>query len=69
MICYRDMTFCTANCANLACPDKLTDKVRDGAEKWWGQKGAPIAVSDFSANCSRYVSTNHIPDAGEKVGE
>jgi hypothetical protein len=67
MICYRDKTFCTANCANLPCTSKLTDEVRTDAEKWWGQKGAPIAVSDFSAKCPLFVATNHIPDTGKMV--
>lgn len=55
MICFRDKTFCTADCANKLCPDKLTDKVTQDAKKWWGSESAPIAVSDFSENCTRYV--------------
>ena len=47
MMCYRDMTFCISpNCTN-ACGRKLTDKIKDDADKWWGKPGAPIAMSYF----------------------
>lgn len=56
MICYRDMTFCNAKCLNLTCSMKLTDKVKDDADRWWQAKGAPIAVSDFSDGCQSFIS-------------
>ena len=54
MMCFRDMTFCTAKCGNTACPKMLTDKVRKDAQKWWGNENAPIADSDLSPGCSQY---------------
>jgi hypothetical protein len=44
VICYKDMTFCTAkDCANK-CDRYLTDKIRAEADTWWGKEGAPIMV-------------------------
>ena len=54
MMCFMDMTFCTAKCVNKECTRKLTDKVMDDAKKWWGKEGAPIAISDFSDTCLDY---------------
>lgn len=53
MFCYRDMTFCIANCST-ACDTKLTPQVEEAAAKWWGSSDAPIAVSDYSDTCSHY---------------
>lgn len=53
MICYRDMTFCTAKCLT-ECARKLTEEVRVAAVKWWGWPDAPIAVADFSPSCEMY---------------
>ena len=53
MFCYRDMTFCIANCAAV-CPIKLTSQVEEAAAKWWGSSDAPIAISDYSDTCSHY---------------
>lgn len=46
MICYKDKIFCTGDgCAKFsACPDALTDEVKDRAIKWWGDADAPISV-------------------------
>lgn len=47
MICYKDRTFCASpNCKN-DCGRQLTDDIIKSAEKWWGGKDAPIAVSYF----------------------
>jgi hypothetical protein len=41
------MTFCCSpNCKN-ECGRQLTKEIVDAAEKWWGEPGAPIAISDF----------------------
>ena len=45
MICYKDMTFCTFydECEKgETCDRALTDGVKEGAEDWYGSKGAPI---------------------------
>ena len=53
MLCYKDMTFCSANCATV-CSIKLTPQVEEAAAKWWGSSDAPIAVSDYSDTCQEY---------------
>lgn len=57
MLCYRDMTFCADSdqCADTDCLRKLTDKVKQDAEKWWGKPGAPIALGSFRETCSKFV--------------
>lgn len=54
MICYKDMTFCTAPCKRHTCPRYLSAKVVEDAKKWWGSGGAPIAMTDFSEACKDY---------------
>lgn len=53
MLCYKDTTFCSANCRTI-CPIKLTPQVEEAAAKWWGSSDAPIAVSDYSDTCQEY---------------
>lgn len=58
MMCFRDMTFCSAyptKCNNGRCPRALTSKLRTEADMWWGKEGAPIARSDFYADCKDKV--------------
>jgi hypothetical protein len=47
MMCYLDKTFCASPDCKNECGRQLTQEIRDGAEKWWGGKDAPIAVSYF----------------------
>jgi phage gp46-like protein len=54
-MCYRDTTFCTAKCATVACPIKLTPDVLAGALAWWGDDYAPVAVGDRSEGCERFT--------------
>jgi len=58
MICYRDMTFCSALCGTEDCPRQFTEEHRLKAEKWWEgcEGGPPVAFSDFSATCPDYVA-------------
>ena len=53
MICYKDTTFCQdTTCANIEkCPTALTDNIQKQAEKWWGDKHAPIAVFADRLKC------------------
>jgi hypothetical protein len=57
MICYRDMTFCSAfpeKCENDKCQRAFTEEERKKADEWWGDEGEPpIALSDFSNTCVR----------------
>jgi len=53
MICYRDKTFCKyRDCGKFgSCDRALTEFVKDSAEKWWGNKDAPIAVFIDKPEC------------------
>ena len=54
MLCYRDMTFCSAKeCESKYCRRKLTEEVQDKALK----VGLPLCLSDFSKVCKEYVVT------------
>ena len=54
MICYRDMTFCSTDCANLECPRNFTEE-EEALATLWGGINAPVAFSDFSESCGKYV--------------
>jgi hypothetical protein len=51
MIVYRDMTFCTAKCANTKCHRPLNEYVMEGAK----EADMLIAAADFSKTCKDYV--------------
>ena len=59
MICFRDVTFCVAKCGSTLCERKLTQDVERAAERWWGEPGAPIAISDFSKDCPIYFTAEN----------
>lgn len=54
MICFRDMAFCSARCANTDCRRNFTDELRKAAREWWGSEGAPVCFSDFRTGCDEY---------------
>ena len=54
MICFRDMTFCSAKCANLDCERQFGSAEQKAAEKWWGNSKPPVALLDFSKTCPVY---------------
>lgn len=56
MICYKDMTFCSAECVNRKCRRNFSPEVAEGARKWWSHDpdNAPIAFSDFSDRCGDF---------------
>ena len=57
MICFRDMTFCSSNCTNTDCHRHFGPEEQEAARVWWGEDkdwDAPVAFSDFSANCAAY---------------
>ena len=58
MLCFKDITFCEAECGNTNCDRRLTDEVQQQAIKWWGNEQAPIAVSDFSGDCDKFEMIN-----------
>ncbi len=47
MLCYRDRTYCGAQCFDCpaTCDRILTPEVQAAADQWWGKPGAPIAIS------------------------
>lgn len=57
MICYRDMTFCPfEDCESFPiCDRALTEKVSEGAKKWWATfnqpGGPPIAQFITKPEC------------------
>ena len=61
MLCYRDMTFCSASCASMDCRHQFTEAERAKARAWWGGEGAPIAMSDFSESCPEYQPRDTTP--------
>lgn len=54
MICYKDKTFCSAECMNRDCHRNYSPEVHDAAVAWGGED-APVAFSDFSKGCSEFV--------------
>lgn len=64
MMCYRDREFCRGDgCAKFsACDRALTPTILEGARRWWGGPGAPIAVHADPKSRDCYVA----PTANEK---
>jgi hypothetical protein len=54
MLCFRDKSFCSADCSSYSCDRKFTNKDKVEAERWWGGEDAPVAFMDFSKDCSDY---------------
>ena len=52
---FKDRTFCIASidsrCANNNCYRFFSDELSNQAERWWGRKDYPLAVSDFYDTC------------------
>jgi hypothetical protein len=59
-ICYKDMTFCNAECDNKECHLMYTEEVQKSAAKWWGSDDAPIAISDFSKGCTVFIKKEQV---------
>jgi len=51
MICYKDMTFCNAECDNLECHRFYDAGIQADAE----QAGLPISLADFSPTCPYHL--------------
>lgn len=54
-MCFKDKTFCVAECGNIICDRLLTEEVVKAAEVWWGKPGAPICMEDLSPYCAEFV--------------
>lgn len=61
MICFEDMTFCSAACKTTECRRHWSDAKRLDANLWWGKDGAPVAFSDFSDRCIAYDPDEDAP--------
>ena len=61
MICFRDMTFCSAECATVDCVRQYTDDTHAEALLWWDTFNCggdvPVAFTDFSMGCEEYEMT------------
>lgn len=53
-LCFKDKTFCSAQCKNHHCHRNWTDDLHHAAVKWWGSEGAPVAFMDYSKTCEEY---------------
>ena len=52
MIGYADKTWCNyLDCTNKDCHRRLTPQVIAGAQKWWGNQGAPICQFAEKPEC------------------
>jgi hypothetical protein len=54
MMCFRDMSFCSAKCLNVECFRNWNDEQKAACLKWWDGPGGPVAFMDFSADCPDY---------------
>lgn len=68
MICFRDMSFCSASdhCLTTDCPRHFGEDDKKAAEKWWGGPDAPIAIMDFQTGCKEYKRDEHYKGAKPK---
>ena len=53
MICYRDTTFCSSEAVEHTCGREFTEEDAQAAEKWWGGKDYPLAMSKFCEELER----------------
>ena len=53
MICYRDRTYCAADCANDQCGIRLTAEIIQAAY----ESCLPVSQDDFSGTCEIYKPT------------
>lgn len=56
MLCFKDRTFCSAQCKTHICWRHWTDELHEQARRWWDHDpdNAPVAFSDFSKDCEDY---------------
>lgn len=58
MLCFRDMTFCSAECQNKKCERNWGLRDKSDYDKWSESftGGGPVAFCDFSSGCEEYKS-------------
>lgn len=54
MLCYKDMTFCSSDCAKSDCYRYFGEEQRIAAREWWGNDNAPVLMANFSQKCADY---------------
>ena len=57
MLCFRDMTFCSASlddCSNTTCKRHFGEDEKKAAAEWWGTPDAPVAFSCLKTGCKDY---------------
>lgn len=57
MLCFRDMTFCSASlddCSNTTCKRHFGEDDKKAAAEWWGTPDAPVAFSCLKPGCKDY---------------
>jgi len=67
MICFKDIAFCASDCANVAGFRRFDDGELKEARVWWGGDNPPIAFSDFSGDCDKYISPETVVTKAEEV--
>ena len=57
MMCYKDKSFCSAECLNKSCHRQFTKEMDKGSRKWWSHDpdNVPVAFTDFSGDCPVYI--------------
>jgi len=57
MMCYKDKSFCSAECLNKICHRQFTTEMEKSSRKWWSHDldNAPVAFMDFSGSCEAYI--------------
>lgn len=55
MICYKNRSYCIANCSQSECTDMITEEVQDKAIR----TNLPLSMIDYSDICKDY---KEIPD-------
>lgn len=56
MIGYKDKTWCSSDCANVACHRNFNESEQKNAVRWWGDENFPLVVADFESDCDDYMS-------------
>ena len=58
MLCFKDMTFCSATCANKNCSRNWRLRDKSDYEEWsmrFDNGEGLIAITDFSNTCNEYM--------------
>jgi hypothetical protein len=59
-LCYKDRSYCSRECLNQGCRERVTEELRREAEAF----GLPLCVADF-----RRPDCGYLPPEGEGAAE